>query len=118
MEDFFEKCLNHKHKYTIVIVVTYYVLPFFAYMLSLNHPSGRMIFGLYIWFIITPLIILIMSIIFAIHNGLQWYFALRVAVLWLLYMVLFGAGSLMFAGAYLFASLVGQLIGAYFKDKK
>lgn len=118
MEDFFKKCLFYKHKYTIVIVLTYYVLPFFTYVLSLIHPSGRMIFGLYIWLIIIPLIIFIMSMIFAIYNDLQWYFALRVAILWLIYMVIFGAESLMFAGAYFVISLAGQLLGAYFKDKK
>ena len=118
MEDFLKKCLFHKYKYTILIAVTYYVLPLFAYVLPVNHPSDRVIIGVYFWFIITPLIILIMSIIFAIYNDLQWYFALRVAILWLLYMVIFGAGSLMFVGAYFVISLTGQLIGAYLKNKK
>lgn len=87
-------------------------------MLPVDHPSDRMIIGVYFWFIITPLIILIMSIIFGIYNDFQWYFALRVAILWLLYMVIFGAGSLMFVGAYFVISLTGQLIGAYLKNKK
>lgn len=118
MEDFLKKCLVHKYKYTILIAVSYYVLPLFAYVLPVNHPSDRMIIGVYFWFIIIPLIILIMSIIFAIYNDLQWYFALRVAILWLFYMVIFGAGSLMFVCAYFVISLTGQLIGAYLKNKK
>ena len=57
-------------------------------------------------------------VIVVVYNGLQWYFSLRVAVLWLLYMVVFGAQSLAFAGVYFVISLVGQCIGAWFKDKK
>jgi hypothetical protein len=118
MEEFLKKSLVQKYKYTIVIVVAYYVLPIFVYLLPVKHPSDSMIYALYLWCIIIPLVIFISSIIFAIYNGLQWYFSLRVAVLWLLYMVVFGAQSLAFAGVYFVISLVGQCIGAWFKDKK
>ena len=118
MEEFLKKSLVQKYKYTIVIVVVYYVLPIFVYLLPARHPSDSMIYALYLWCIIIPLVIFISSIIFAIYNDLQWYFTLRVAILWLLYMVIFGAGSLMFVGAYFVISLTGQLIGAYLKNKK
>ena len=118
MEEFLKKSMVQKYKYTIVIFVVYYILPIFVYLLPVRHPSDSMIYALYLWCIIIPLVIFISSIIFAIYNGLQWYFSLRVAVLWLLYMVVFGAQSLAFGGVYFVISLVGQCIGAWFKDKK
>ena len=61
MEEFLKKSLVQKYKYTIVIVVVYYILPIFVYLLPVRHPSDSMIYALYLWCIIIPLVFFIAS---------------------------------------------------------
>ena len=65
-----------------------------------------------------PLILLVLSIIFAMSNRFHWYFSFRIFILCLAYMLFTGIGILMFCVGYFIVSVIGQCIGAFIREHK
>ena len=118
MEEILRKILIEKYKYTVVIAVSYYILPFLIYLIPVDDPFDRMtLFALAVIAVI-PFILLVLSIIFAMSNGFYWYFSFRIFILCLAYMLFTGIGILMFCAGYFIVSVIGQCIGAFIRDHK
>ena len=118
MEEILRKILIEKYKYTVVIAVSYYILPFLIYLIPVDDPFDRAILFAYIVIAVIPLILLVLSIIFAIRNGFYWYFSFRIFILCLAYMLFTGISILMFCVGYFIVSVIGQCIGAFIRDHK
>ena len=113
-----KKVFIEKYKYSIVIAISYYILPFSVYIVPVEDPFDRAILFAYIVIAVIPLILLVLSIIFAIRNGFYWYFSFRIFILCLAYMLFTGIGILMFCVGYFIVSLTGQSIGASIRTHK
>ena len=118
MEEIFKKVSIDKYKYSIVIAISYYILPFSVYIVPVEDPFDRAILFAYIVIAVIPLILLVLSIIFAIRNGFYWYFSFRIFILYLAYMLFTGISILMFCVGYFIVSVIGQCIGAFIRDHK
>ena len=110
MEEILRKILIEKYKYTVVIAVSYYILPFLIYLIPVDDPFDRMT--------VIPFILLVLSIIFAMDNGFHWYFSFRVFILCLAYMIFTGASVFIYCGILFIVSLTGQSIGAFIRTHK
>lgn len=118
IEEILRKILIEKYKYTVVIAVSYYILPFLIYLIPVDDPFDRMtLFALAVIAVI-PFILLVLSIIFAMDNGFHWYFSFRVFILCLAYMIFTGAGIFIYCGILFIISLTGQSIGAFIRTHK
>lgn len=113
-----KKVFIEKYKYSIVIAISYYILPFSVYIVSVEDPFDRAILFAYIVIAVIPLILLVLSIIFAMSNKFHWYFSFRIFILCLAYMLFTGVGILMFCVGYFIVSVIGQCIGAFIRDHK
>ena len=113
-----KKVFIEKYKYSIVIAISYYILPFLVYILPVEDPFDRAILFAYIVIAAIPLILLVLSIIFAMSNKFHWYFSFRIFILCLAYMLFTGIGILMFCVGYFIVSVIGQCIGAFIRDHK
>ena len=121
MEEILKKVFIEKYKYSIVIAISYYILPFLVYIVQVEDPFDRAILFAYIVIAVIPLILLVLSIIFAIRNGFHWYFSFRIFILclaYMLYMLFTGISILMFCVGYFIVSVIGQCIGAFIRDHK
>ena len=118
MEEILKKVFIEKYKYSIVIAISYYILPFLVYVVPVEDPFDRAILFAYIVIAAIPLILLVLSIIFAVRNGFHWYFSFRIFILCLAYMVFTGISILMFCAGYFIVSVIGQCIGAFIRDHK
>lgn len=92
-------------KYIVYIVIAkmYYFIP-----LYLVKDTGS---GIFLLLIVIPVIVFLISLIFATKNGFRWYFSVIVGLLWFpnVFILNDSAGSyIMIYGA---ISLIGQLIG-------
>ena len=110
MEDFFKKCLFSNYKYSIIIAVSYYLLPPISLIVPVKDAWDRPFIFLIISFILIPLIIFITSMVFASYHILQWYFSLRIFILGLPY-ILFGTPLLIVGAVFFVISIIGQYIG-------
>ena len=115
MEEILKKVFIEKYKYSIVIAISYYILPFSVYIVPVEDPFDRAILFAYIVLAVIPLVL---SIIFAIRNGFYWYFSFRIFILCLAYMLFTGISILMFCAGYFIVSVIGQCIGAFIRDHK
>ena len=113
-----KKVFIEKYKYSIVIAISYYILPFLVYVVPVEDPFDRAILFAYIVMAVIPLILLVLSIIFAMDNGFHWYFSFRVFILCLAYMIFTGAGIFIYCGILFIVSLTGQSIGAFIRTHK
>ena len=113
-----KKVFIEKYKYSIVIAISYYILPFSVYIVPVEDPFDRAILFAYIVIAVIPLILLVLSIIFAMSNKFHWYFLFRIFILCLAYMLFTGIGILMFCVGYFIVSVIGQCIGAFIRDHK
>ncbi len=118
-----KKVFIEKYKYSIVIAISYYILPFLVYVVPVEDPFDRAIFDrailfAYIVIAVIPLILLVLSIIFAMSNKFHWYFSFRIFILCLAYMLFTGIGILMFCVGYFIVSVIGQCIGAFIREHK
>jgi len=68
MEEILKKVFIEKYKYSIVIAISYYILPFLVYIVPVEDPFDRVILFAYIVMAAIPLILLVLSIIFAMSN--------------------------------------------------
>ena len=118
MEEILKKVFIEKYKYSIVIAISYYILPFLVYIVPVEDPFDRAILFAYIVIAVIPLILLVLSIIFAIRNGFYWYFSFRVFILCLAYMIFTGASIFIYCGILFIVSLTGQSIGAFIRTHK
>lgn len=118
MEEILRNVFIEKYKYSIVIAISYYILPFLVYIVPVEDPFDRAILFAYIVLAVIPLILLVLSIIFAIRNGFYWYFSFRIFILCLAYMLFTGISILMFCVGYFIVSIIGQCIGAFIREHK
>lgn len=118
MEEILKKVFIEKYKYSIVIAISYYILPFSVYIVPVEDPFDRAILFAYIVIAVIPLILLVLSIIFAMSNKFHWYFSFRIFILCLAYMLFTGIGILMFCVGYFIVSVIGQCIGAFIREHK
>ena len=118
MEEILKKVFIEKYKYSIVIAISYYIVPFAVYIVPVEDPVDRAILFAYIVMAVIPLILLVLSIIFAMSNGFYWYFSFRIFILCLAYMLFTGISILMFCAGYFIVSVIGQCIGAFIRDHK
>ena len=96
-----KKVFIEKYKYSIVIAISYYILPFLVYIVPVEDPFDRAILFAYIVIAAIPLILLVLSIIFAMSNRFHT-----------------GIGILMFCVGYFIVSVIGQCIGAFIREHK
>lgn len=104
------KDILKKYYYYLLIITAYCIVPYLVFTYT-----GTVMFILLLY---CPLLILIISFLYARNNGFKWYFSLIVGFLWIFNIVIFFNDTATFYIWYYMAfSLVGQFIGVLFKNK-
>ena len=92
-------------KYTVYIVIAmmYYFIP-----LHLVKDTGS---GIFLLLIVIPVIVFLISLVFAKKNGFRWYFSVIVGLLWFPNVFTLNDSASSYIIIYGVISFVGQLIG-------
>ena len=92
-------------KYTVYIVIAmmYYFIP-----LYLVKDTGS---GIFLLLIVIPVIVFLISLVFAKKNGFRWYFSVIVGLLWFPNVFTLNDSASSYIIIYGVISIVGQLIG-------
>lgn len=92
-------------KYTVYIVVAmmYYCIP-----LYLVKDTGS---GIFLLLMVIPIIVFLISLVFAIKNGFKWYFSIIVGLLWFPNVFILNDSASSYTMVYGAISFIGQLIG-------
>ena len=92
-------------KYTVYIVIAmmYYFIP-----LYLVKDTGS---GIFLLLIVIPVIVFLISLVFAKKNGFRWYFSVIVGLLWFPNVFTLYDSASSYIIIYGVISFVGQLIG-------
>ena len=96
-------------KYTVYIVIAmmYYFLP-----LYLVKDTGS---GIFLLLMAIPIIVFLISLIFAIKNGFKWYFSIIVGLLWFPNVFILNDSASSYIIIYGAISFIGQLIGFFLR---
>lgn len=87
----------------IVIAIMYYFIP-----LYLVKDTGS---GIFLLLIVIPVIVFLISLIFATKNGFRWYFSVIVGLLWFPNVYILNDSASSYTMVYGAISFIGQLIG-------
>lgn len=92
-------------EYTVYIVIAmmYYFIP-----LYLVKDTGS---GIFLLLMVIPIIVFLISLVFAIKNGFKWYFSIIVGLLWFPNVFILNDSASSYIIIYAVISLMGQLIG-------
>ncbi len=92
-------------KYTVYIVIAmmYYFIP-----LYLVKDTGS---GIFLLLMVIPIIVFLISLVFAIKNGFRWYFSVIVGLLWFPNVFILNGSASSYTMVYGAISFIGQLIG-------
>lgn len=92
-------------KYTVYIVIAmmYYFIP-----LYLVKDTGS---GIFLLLIVIPVIVFLISLVFAKKNGFRWYFSVIIGLLWFPNVFILNDSASSYIIIYGVISLMGQLIG-------
>lgn len=96
-------------KYTvyIVIAIMYYFIP-----LYLVKDTGS---GIFLLLIVIPVIVFLISLVFAKKNGFRWYFSVIIGLLWFPNVFILNDSASSYIIIYGVISFVGQLIGFFLR---
>ena len=96
-------------KYTVYIVIAtmYYFIP-----LYLVKDTGS---GIFLLLMAIPIIVFLISLIFAIKNGFKWYFSIIVGLLWFPNVFILNDSASSYIIIYGAISFIGQLIGFFLR---
>ena len=96
-------------KYTvyIVIAIMYYFIP-----LYLVKDTGS---GIFLLLMVIPIIVFLISLVFAIKNGFKWYFSIIVGLLWFPNVFILNDSASSYIMIYGAISFWGQLIGFFLR---
>ena len=96
-------------KYTVYIVIAmmYYFIP-----LYLVKDTGS---GIFLLLMAIPIIVFLISLIFAIKNGFKWYFSIIVGLLWFPIVFILNDSASSYIIIYGAISFIGQLIGFFLR---
>ena len=92
-------------KYTVYIVIAmmYYFIP-----LYLVKDTGS---GIFLLLMVIPIIVFLISLVFAIKKGFRWYFSVIVGLLWFPNVYILNDSASSYTMVYGAISFIGQLIG-------
>lgn len=96
-------------KYTVYIVIAmiYYFIP-----LYLVKDTGS---GIFLLLMVIPIIVFLISLVFAIKNGFKWYFSIIVGLLWFPNVFILNDSASSYIMIYGAISFGGQLIGFFLR---
>ena len=96
-------------KYTVYIIIAmmYYFIP-----LYLVKDTGS---GIFLLLMAIPIIVFLISLIFAIKNGFKWYFSIIVGLLWFPNVFILNDSASSYIIIYGAISFIGQLIGFFLR---
>lgn len=96
-------------EYTVYIVIAmmYYFIP-----LYLVKDTGS---GIFLLLMAIPIIVFLISLIFAIKNGFKWYFSIIVGLLWFPNVFILNDSASSYIIIYGAISFIGQLIGFFLR---
>ena len=98
-------------KYTVYIVIAmmYYFIP-----LYLVKDTGS---GIFLLLMVIPIIVFLISLVFAIKNGFRWYFSIVLGLLWIPNLFLLNDSATIYILMYSGISFIGQFVGIVLKNK-
>lgn len=96
-------------KYTVYIVIAmmYYFIP-----LYLVKDTGS---GIFLLLMVIPIIVFLISLVFAIKNGFRWYFSIIVGLMWFPNGFILNDSASSYIIIYGAISFIGQLIGFFLR---